>query len=208
MLQEELRSVSSYLSEAYKNPLIKKYIKLIWFDLLETTNREEIPFLSIFTTQKVKYGKEININQTSTSAVINRLESSILRELENKTPGGGSRINYDMIFGDSQLTQPNLRNHMSKELLNSGNKKEKDLEKNYFFRSKRYFKSKDINERKVSTKKRQRRRSSNIKVFQDDRTIKLFKEIETYLVVINNEQKFWENFIRNVSECLEAIHME
>jgi hypothetical protein len=60
-LQEELRIVASFLSDSYKNPKIKKYVKMIWFDLLETTNREKIPFLSIFTTQKVKYGEEYKV---------------------------------------------------------------------------------------------------------------------------------------------------
>lgn len=79
--------------------MIKKYIKAIWFDLIETTRREEIPLLSIFTTQKVKFGREYNIKTTPHNMIVEKIESNVLKELENKA--GGSQINYDLIFGNS-----------------------------------------------------------------------------------------------------------
>jgi hypothetical protein len=92
--------------------------------------------------------------------------------------------------------------------LQSSNQKGDDTEKSYFFKSKRYFKSKEINDRKSSGKRRKRRRSSIIKVHQDDSTIKLFKDIETYLVVKKDVDKFWEAFLRNAGSCLDAMFME
>jgi hypothetical protein len=87
---------------------------------METTNREEIPFLSLFTTEKVKFGTDYKISETNNSALVKRIESSLLKDLESKTAGGGSSFNYDMIFGDfSQPVTSNFTNNMSKELLDS-----------------------------------------------------------------------------------------
>ena len=82
-------------------------------------------------------------------------------------------------------------------------------ERIYFFRSKRHFKSKAIQDRKsASVKGLQRRKSSVITVFQDDNTIVLFKEIETYLVAKHDVKQYWNSFFKNINECQEAIRVE
>jgi hypothetical protein len=107
VLQEELRSVAKYLSLIHNNSKIEKYIKVMWFDLLESTHREEILFLSIFTAEKMKFGTEFKIAEKNNSAFVKRIESNLLKEAENKT-GGAVKINYDRIFGDSQLMSNNF----------------------------------------------------------------------------------------------------
>jgi hypothetical protein len=89
---------------------------------------------------------------------------------------------------------------MNKNLLTTNQTDSDNKEQTYFFKSRRHFKSQNINDRETpNNKMRQRRRSSVIKVFQDEDTIKQFKEIETYLVAKRDEGKFWENFLININ---------
>ena len=55
VLQEELSEIAAYLADLYRSDDIRKYIRTIWFDFLETLTREKIPVLSVFTTEKMRF---------------------------------------------------------------------------------------------------------------------------------------------------------
>ena len=47
-----------------------------------------------------------------------------------------------------------------------------------------------------------------ITVFQDENTILLFKEIETFLVAKHDLKMFWQGFFKNINECQGALQTE
>lgn len=140
VLQEELSEIGAYLSEQYHCEDLKKYIRAIWFDFLATLTREKIPLLSVFTTERLRFPEVSKLRESSSGAMLQRLEDSVLREIESSN-NNRPQIDYESIFGEKASDGTRLKNQISTDD-NTGAKR--DQERTYFFRSRRHFKSKAI----------------------------------------------------------------
>lgn len=103
VLQEELSEIAGFLSEQYKCEDLERYIRAIWFDLLETLTREKIPVISIFTTEKLRFLDISKYKQGSARASLVRLDDYVIKEIEKNSNGGAPTIDYDLIFGEDLL---------------------------------------------------------------------------------------------------------
>ena len=124
------------------------------------------------------------------------------------------KINYDQIFGTSNengkennLMDTQFFGDVDKEKENIL-KEAKLLERKYYFRSRRYFKSKGINERSRDNGDWKRKRSSHLNLFQDDDIVAVFKEFDLTLFKAKNAQKFWRLFERSHELVAVKTHME
>ena len=214
ILQQELQAITKELSTHYKNPKISTYSRMIWFDILKSTRSNNTILSSKFTTFLTPFHHPHQHKASMPPSRLKQLEAQVLRDLENKNPGGnGPKINYDLIFGGSanllnmsKKKFPNLKSEAKSSL------EDQKLERKYFYLSRRFYKSKNINDRKraVSGQRggsRRRRRSSNLKLFQDESTIAVFKQFEENLIAGDQESKFWEILFRS-GECLKNMHIE
>jgi len=78
VLQEELAEIAGFLSEQYKCSDLKKYIRAVWFDLLESLTREKIPVLSIFTTERSRFSEISKGRDTSKQATVQIFDDSVI----------------------------------------------------------------------------------------------------------------------------------
>jgi len=175
----------------------------IWFDILNSTSERKHQLLARFTMNNSIFSKD-GVN--SYKAI--QIPDDILNELEKADPGKKNSINYEAIFNseakDSQkLPQPNLDHEEGNDKEDEGN----TIERNYFFRSRRYFKSKGINER-ARKREHKRKRSSYLNLYQDDVTINTFNEFEDNLLKGTKQDNFWELFLKSHQLIVQKTHIE
>lgn len=215
-----MRIIAKALSHHYGNKKISKVMRTIWFDLLSASKLKQTMISFKFTLKSIK-----NDSKISKYAPINRIESNVLRDLEKvNNKYSGRKINYDLIFGTKMSESPRISKFVGKKQQDMMNKANQILRKeqgtSYKYNSRRFFKSKKDKERVLREKSkeklssggprvmRKRRKSSNIKLIQDDETIQMFQDFEENLLNCKGKDDFLQKILCLAEQKCDAVQID
>lgn len=182
-------------------------MRAVWFDVVSSSKKNQTMISLKFTTKST-----LITRSGSKFTPIKRIESNILRDLENaNSKFSTKKINYDLIFGKNFMRQPKLSNFSSQKKILKSEKKNSTEENSIFYKynSRRFLRSKKRKRVEKHPPKfiRRRRKSSNIKLIQDDETITMFKDFEDNLLNCKGKEDFFGKILLLIQQKCEAVQM-